>query len=42
VTPAPTTIKALADQYGRDYKTFRDMNPHLLGSAVPAGVTINY
>jgi hypothetical protein len=42
VTPAPTTIKALADQYGRDYKSFRDMNPHLLGSAVPAGVNINY
>ncbi|MDR2726141.1 MAG: transglycosylase SLT domain-containing protein [Candidatus Adiutrix sp.] len=42
VTPAPTTIKALADQYGRDYKSFRDMNPHLLGSSVPAGVTINY
>jgi hypothetical protein len=42
VTPAPTTIKSLADQYGRDYKAFRDMNPHLLGSAVPAGVTINH
>jgi hypothetical protein len=42
MTPAPTTIKALADQYGRDYKTFRDMNPHLLNSAVPAGVAINY
>jgi membrane-bound lytic murein transglycosylase D len=42
VTPAPTTIKALADQYGRDYKSFRDMNPHLLGSNVPAGANINY
>ena len=40
--PASTTIRALADQHGRDYKTFRDMNPHILGSAVPAGVTINY
>jgi len=42
VTSAPTTVKALADQYGRDYKTFRDMNPHLLGGSVPAGIAINY
>jgi len=42
MTTAQTTIKALADQYGRDYKSFRDMNPHLLGSAVPAGVAVNY
>ena len=42
VVSAPTTLKALADQHGRDYKSFRDMNPHLLKSAVPAGVTINY
>jgi len=42
VTPDQTTIKALADQYGVDYKTFRDMNPHLLSGAVPAGTAINY
>jgi len=42
VTPAQTTVQALADQYGRDYKTFRDMNPHLLSGAVPAGTAINY
>ena len=41
-TPAPATAKALADQYGLDYKTFRDMNPHLLSNAVPAGTAINY
>ena len=42
VVPSPTTLKALADKHGRDYKSFRDMNPHLLGNAVPAQVTINY
>jgi hypothetical protein len=42
VVPAPTTLKALADKYRHDYKLFRDMNPHLLGGAVPAGITINY
>ena len=42
VVPAQTTLKALADQYGHDYKYFRDMNPHILGGAVPAGVAINY
>ncbi|MDR2827171.1 MAG: transglycosylase SLT domain-containing protein [Candidatus Adiutrix intracellularis] len=36
-----TTIRALATQFGQDYKTFRDMNPHLLSPTVPAGVTIN-
>ncbi|MDR2935078.1 MAG: hypothetical protein LBV70_04265, partial [Candidatus Adiutrix sp.] len=41
-TPAPTTVKALADEYGWDYKVFRDMNPHLLSSAVPAGTAVNY
>ena len=39
---APTTMRALADKYGRDYKTFRGMNPHILSGAVPAGVTINH
>jgi membrane-bound lytic murein transglycosylase D len=42
VVPAPTDIRALAGQYGRDYKSFRDMNPHLLSGSVPAGVTINH
>ena len=42
VVPAPTTLKALADQHGLDYKSFRDMNPHILGHAVPAGVTVNH
>lgn len=36
-----TTIRDLATQFGQDYKTFRDMNPHLLSPSVPAGVTIN-
>jgi hypothetical protein len=36
-----TTIRDLAAKYGKDYKTFRDMNPHLLSGAVPAGVTVN-
>ena len=38
---APTTLKALAERYKTDYKTFRDLNPHLLSPAVPAGVTVN-
>jgi hypothetical protein len=42
VVPVPTTLKALAEQHGRDYKSFRDMNPHLLSNSVPAQVTINY
>ncbi|MDR2934905.1 MAG: transglycosylase SLT domain-containing protein [Candidatus Adiutrix sp.] len=41
-TPAPTTIKSLAAEYGWDYKAFRDMNPHLLSPAVPAGTAVNY
>lgn len=36
-----TSIRDLAKKYGKDYKTFRDMNPHLLSGTVPAGVTIN-
>lgn len=36
-----TTIRELANQYQKDYKTFRDMNPHLLSGVVPAGVTVN-
>lgn len=36
-----TTIRDLSQKYGKDYKTFRDMNPHLLSGTVPAGVTVN-
>jgi len=36
-----STARALADQYKQDYKTFRDINPHLLTGLVPAGTTIN-
>ncbi len=40
-TPAETSARALASQYGLDYKSFRDLNPHLVSGHVPAGVTIN-
>ena len=36
-----TTARELAARYKQDYKTFRDMNPHLLTGIVPAGVTVN-
>ncbi|UQZ87979.1 hypothetical protein C4J81_01600 [Deltaproteobacteria bacterium Smac51] len=36
-----TTARALAAKYGKDYKSFRDINPHLISGTVPAGVTIN-
>jgi len=36
-----TTVRDLAKKYGKDYKTFRDMNPHLLSGTVPAGATVN-
>ncbi len=39
--PTATTARALAAQYKQDYKTFRDMNPHLISGTVPAGVSIN-
>ncbi|MDR1044654.1 MAG: transglycosylase SLT domain-containing protein [Candidatus Adiutrix sp.] len=39
--PQASTARALAGQYRQDYKTFRDMNPHLLTGIVPAGVTVN-
>lgn len=31
----------LAAQYGLDYKSFRDLNPHLISGEVPAGTSIN-
>ncbi len=40
-TAAETSARALASQYGLDYKSFRDLNPHLISGHVPAGVTIN-
>ncbi|MDL2260198.1 transglycosylase SLT domain-containing protein [Deltaproteobacteria bacterium OttesenSCG-928-K17] len=36
-----TTARAIATQYKIDYKSFRDMNPHLLTGTVPAGVVVN-
>lgn len=36
-----TTARALASRYKKDYKAFRDANPHLLTGVVPAGVVIN-
>lgn len=36
-----TTARALATQLKKDYKLFRDMNPHLLTGIIPAGVTVN-
>jgi hypothetical protein len=35
------SVRDLAKKYGQDYKTFRDMNPHLLTGTAPAGATIN-
>ena len=36
-----TTARAMANQLKKDYKIFRDMNPHLLTGIIPAGVTVN-
>ena len=36
-----TTARALAARYKKDYKAFRDANPHLLTGVVPAGVVVN-
>lgn len=36
-----TTARAIAARYKKDYKTFRDANPHLLTGVVPAGVVVN-
>lgn len=36
-----TTARAMANQLNKDYKAFRDMNPHLLTGIIPAGVTVN-
>ena len=35
------SVKALAAHYKTDYKTFRSLNPHLLGNQAPAGAWIN-
>lgn len=36
-----TTARAMANQLKKDYKAFRDMNPHLLTGIIPVGVTVN-
>ena len=36
-----TTARAMASKLGKDYKLFRDANPHLLSGSIPAGVTVN-
>lgn len=41
VTAAPAPLRDLAAQYTADYKHFRDLNPHLTGDMVPAGVGVN-
>jgi hypothetical protein len=38
---AETSARALAAQYNMDYKSFRDLNPHLISGQVPAGISIN-
>jgi hypothetical protein len=37
---AAASMAALAAEQGVDYKTFRDMNPHILGDQAPAGATL--
>ncbi|MDR3154568.1 MAG: transglycosylase SLT domain-containing protein [Deltaproteobacteria bacterium] len=34
-------MRDLARRYGLDYKTFRDMNPHVLEDSVPPGTSLN-
>ena len=36
-----TTLSALAGQYGLDYKSFGDLNPHVLTNTVPSGTELN-
>ena len=36
-----TTLSALASQYGLDYKSFGDLNPHVLTNTVPSGTELN-
>ncbi|MDR2142549.1 MAG: transglycosylase SLT domain-containing protein [Deltaproteobacteria bacterium] len=36
----PQSLKDLASQNKLDYKTFREMNPHILGETAPAGVNV--
>jgi hypothetical protein len=38
---SPTTARELAKQFKMDYKSFRDLNPHLISGEVPAGISIN-
>ncbi|MDR2197952.1 MAG: transglycosylase SLT domain-containing protein [Deltaproteobacteria bacterium] len=38
---AASDMYELAQRYGTDYKTFRDMNPHILTDAAPAGSSIH-
>jgi hypothetical protein len=35
------SLRELARRYGTDYKTFRDMNPHVLQDSVPPGTALN-
>ncbi|MDR1164827.1 MAG: transglycosylase SLT domain-containing protein [Deltaproteobacteria bacterium] len=37
----PQSLKDLAREHRLDYKTFRDLNPHILGDIAPAGVILN-
>ncbi|MDR1313521.1 MAG: transglycosylase SLT domain-containing protein [Deltaproteobacteria bacterium] len=34
-------MRELARRHGTDYKTFRDMNPHILTDSVPSGTVLN-
>ncbi|MDR2442474.1 MAG: transglycosylase SLT domain-containing protein [Deltaproteobacteria bacterium] len=38
---SPVSVKALANYYKLDYKTFRALNPHLLSDTAPVGAVIN-
>jgi hypothetical protein len=41
VVKKASTARALAAGYKKDYKTFRDANPHLISGTVPKGVAVN-
>ncbi|MDR0621775.1 MAG: transglycosylase SLT domain-containing protein [Deltaproteobacteria bacterium] len=38
---APQSLREMAASYKLDYRTFRDMNPHVLGDVAPAGAYVN-
>jgi hypothetical protein len=38
---AAQSLRELAAAYKLDYRTFRDMNPHILGDVAPAGAYLN-